>query len=146
MSFNMKKLTALMLAVLLVLSLFPIVSLAATDQSRKNTTVQTKHGRGYISSPLVGKHLTGEHERGQGADLQTASDPLPSRYDSRDYGYLPPVRDQGAYGTCWSFASIASIEAYMIKHGIINDETGLPADTDINLSETHLAWFSYTDA
>lgn len=35
---------------------------------------------------------------------------LPSRYDMRELDRVTPVRDQGAYGTCWAFASLAALE------------------------------------
>lgn len=35
---------------------------------------------------------------------------LPSRYDMRELDRVSPVRDQGAYGTCWAFASLAALE------------------------------------
>lgn len=45
-------------------------------------------------------------------DLAVVSDddPLPERYDMRDYGRVSPVRDQGRYGTCWAFASLGALE------------------------------------
>lgn len=45
-------------------------------------------------------------------DLAIVSDddPLPERYDMRDYGRVSPVRDQGRYGTCWAFASLGALE------------------------------------
>lgn len=71
---------------------------------------------------------------------------IPSKYDSRDSGIVTPVRNQGGYGTCWAHASLACVETYMIKNGIVDASTGQPATTDINLSEYHLAWYTYTDA
>ena len=67
---------------------------------------------------------------------------LPERYDSRDAGYVTPVREQG-YGSCWAHTVIACIETYMIKYGITDPTTGKPADHSLDLSELHLAWFSY---
>ncbi len=39
---------------------------------------------------------------------------LATSYDLRDTGKLSPVRDQGDYNTCWSFASLASLESYLL--------------------------------
>ena len=42
-------------------------------------------------------------------------DYIPSRYDSRDYGYITPVKDQADGGNCWAFAGIATLEACIKK-------------------------------
>ena len=71
---------------------------------------------------------------------------LPSYYNSNEKGYITPIRDQNPYGTCWAHGAIASCEAYMIKHGIPVGTTGVAANTSLDLSEYHLAWFTYQDA
>lgn len=38
---------------------------------------------------------------------------LPAAYDYRDTGRAVRVRDQGKYGTCWSFASLTALETAM---------------------------------
>lgn len=40
---------------------------------------------------------------------------LPKKYDSRNYGYITPVRNQENGGNCWAFASIATLEANLKK-------------------------------
>ena len=65
-------------------------------------------------------------------DTVFAADTLPEKYDSRDYGYITPVKNQGSYGTCWAHGIIASCEASLIKNN------GYPSDLD--LSEFHLAY------
>ena len=61
---------------------------------------------------------------------------LPAAFDPRTSGRsLPAVRDQGTYGTCWSFASIGALEtSYMTKFG-----------KTVDLSELHQAWFVFKD-
>ncbi|GAA0179299.1 hypothetical protein SH2C18_21960 [Clostridium sediminicola] len=53
---------------------------------------------------------------------------LPKKYDSRDYGYTSSVKDQGMIGACWSFASNASLEAFLLKNN----------EREINLSENNM--------
>ena len=38
----------------------------------------------------------------------------PSSYDLRDHGKLSPVKDQGANGTCWTFATFGSLESCLL--------------------------------
>ena len=48
----------------------------------------------------------------------------------------PPYRDQGSYGTCWTFGAMSSIETNIIQEG-------LPGyDANAGLSECDLAWNS----
>lgn len=39
---------------------------------------------------------------------------LPSRYDSREEGRKPFVKDQGALGTCWAVAASSALETYFL--------------------------------
>lgn len=61
---------------------------------------------------------------------------LPEKYDARSIvGFLPEVRNQGNYDTCWAFAALASAEASLIKQGY--------AASTLDLSEYQLAYFFY---
>jgi hypothetical protein len=43
---------------------------------------------------------------------------LPARFDWRDYGACPPVRDQRQCGSCWAFATVGPLECNIrIRHG-----------------------------
>ena len=74
---------------------------------------------GVTDVPIVGSNLRG-----------TAND----SYNAFDLGLLPVVRNQGNYGTCWTFAAVGSMEADLIHDGL--------ADTDVDLSELSLAYYS----
>lgn len=58
-----------------------------------------------------------------------------SSFDARNNGWITPVKNQGNYETCWSFASAAVIEANLIKNGL--------AGSDIDISENAIAYFFY---
>lgn len=68
--------------------------------------------------------------------IQSSS--LPKKYNLADDGYVTDVRNQNPYPTCWAFASLASMESNILKSG--------NADASLDLSEKHLAWFSYNGA
>lgn len=59
---------------------------------------------------------------------------LPAAYDLRKTGQSTIAKNQGRFGTCWSFAAIHSLESDLITD-----------DPEIDLSEWHLAYYTYAD-
>ncbi|MGE5397163.1 MAG: lectin like domain-containing protein [Chitinophagales bacterium] len=51
---------------------------------------------------------------------QLRSTTLPEKYDLRDHNKLTPVKNQNPYGTCWTFASLGSLESCLLP-GETND-------------------------
>lgn len=55
----------------------------------------------------------------------------PEKFDLREQGLVTPAKDQGVWGTCWTFGFLSAAEGNLLK------EYGINTD----LSERHLAWF-----
>ncbi len=84
------------------------------------------HGRGYLPPPFDTSHLNNYPPPAPGLDLA-------SRWDWREQGKVTPVRDQGACGACYAFATLGSLESQLlISDGALYD-----------LSENNLAECSY---
>ena len=89
---------------------------------------------GFRPHPNPLRHLTNAVERtrsGGPARLRVAM-ALPEQYDLRNVegeSHLSPIRDQGSYGTCWTFATMACLE------WAIRRDEGIDSD----LSENNLA-------
>lgn len=58
---------------------------------------------------------------------------LPEKFDMREEGLISSVKNQGQYGTCWTFASAASAESSL-----------LPYIPSINLAEWHTSYYPYS--
>lgn len=68
-----------------------------------------------------------------GLSLQEA---LPTRWDSREKGWVPNLRDQGSRGTCWAHAAAATAEISQVRRGIVSSNS-------VDYSEAQLAYFEY---
>lgn len=86
-------------------------------------TLTPKRALGWRPSPLSMAHFAGQDVSGAitGGRVGVASTGIrttyTSAYDLRNSGgvnYLTPVRNQGNYGTCWSFATYGSLESSLM--------------------------------
>ena len=59
-------------------------------------------------------------------------DALPERYDLREHGLVSEIKNQGDFGTCWTFAATGALETSLIKN-----------EPFVDLSEFHLAYFTF---
>ena len=63
---------------------------------------------------------------------------LPARFDSRDWGWVSPVKNQGFSGGCWCFATCAALESALLK------ATGIEYDiSEQNMQKMLLAYSKY---
>ncbi|MDR3331188.1 MAG: lectin like domain-containing protein [Synergistaceae bacterium] len=88
---------------------------------------------GYRPSPLDLSHLrSADYSRyiSKGRGIV-----LPRRYDLRETGGVTQAKNQEPYGTCWAYSAMGSLESTYLRR------TGTPLD----LSENHLAWYSFND-
>ena len=95
------------------------------------------HATGYIPDNIRALTIHDENEESGTMRLQSA---LPSSYSSVSAGKVAPVRDQGEFGTCWTFSTMAAIELSLVAHGQVANANS------IDLSERHLAYFAYHNA
>ena len=153
------KLFALLLALVMVMALLPTAAFAEgriSDRGGRadfSDNTDTPAPNGYIPVEIPGGRAVSEAYRN--GDMETyyrlkgvepTRDTLPSKYDSRDYNYVTSVKNQNPYGSCWAHAAVASVESYMIKHGVEVGSTGSAATTSLNLSETQHCYFNYSSA
>ena len=89
---------------------------------------------GSIPDPLDLSHLADNPVNASGF---MAAATLPANYSSKTSGLLPDVRNQGSYGTCWTFSSLGVLEtSYNVQANSL---------TAPDLSELYQAWFAFRD-
>ncbi|NLG04049.1 MAG: hypothetical protein GX567_09515, partial [Clostridia bacterium] len=63
-------------------------------------------------------------------------------YNAYEQHQVTSVKNQNPFGTCWSFAALNSVEASMIRNGVMVNESEVDA-TNLDLAERHLAYFFF---
>lgn len=80
------------------------------------------------------------YESNADSAMALSNEILPAAFDLRDEGVVTPVKNQGPWGTCWSFGATAACETSIMSELGWSVENGQAVD----LSELHTAWFAYT--
>ena len=68
---------------------------------------------------------------GQGETGAARASFYPQRYDSRESGWVTPVKNQNPFGVCWAFGMASLLETSLLAQG----------EGTYDLSEEHLAYF-----
>ena len=130
--------TALLAASLAFAPMTPAHATVADDLARQQEQLiayEMEHGGS------SGRDWEEAQWRSAGINLapQADTEPLPEKFDLRDYGVVTPVKNQSPWGSCWAFGAIAASETSILS------ELGLTYnDLQLDLSERQLAYFSGT--
>ena len=101
----------------------------------KVTVENENHGdTGYVGRP--DGYGAPKVDRTESNDMLYAGS-IPASYNGYESGNLPEIRNQGSEGACWTFSTMAAIEAEMINNG--------SAGKSVDLSELQLAYFTTHD-
>ena len=89
-------------------NLKPGVAPINPDYQVYNQSIQsvTEHPTGFVPPSIDLSHLKGTR-----LISSNTENSYPSRYDLRTLSKMTQVKDQNPWGTCWAFASIASLES-----------------------------------
>ncbi|MBQ6165644.1 MAG: fibronectin type III domain-containing protein, partial [Clostridia bacterium] len=134
------KFTSLLLALLLLFTLFPAQVFAAENGEPGGDGFVNVYSLEYEADGFGVYFADQNGERVSFAPVSRSGGrrapavSLPTQYDARDDDLVTGVKYQSGAGICWSFATISAIETSAVKQGL--------ADVgEIDLSESHLANF-----
>ncbi len=153
MTKHLRKLLALLLALSLLLGVFPTALAASAEKNEPSLPSAAGSEEAETDAPMPnGMHVQTPYGLRLGSgrtETRGETKDLPAYYNSADEGLVTSVKNQtqyGNYGTCWAFGTISPIETYMIKNQMPIGESGVTSSTDMDLSEYHLSYFTYSNS
>jgi C1A family cysteine protease len=91
------------------------IALGTIHKSYLEHLTHLAHIKELVELPMIqlAEHLASEHGHVEKGSRETSH--LASTLDWRGTGVLPPVRNQGDFGTCYAMATCYSIECLILK-------------------------------
>ena len=129
----MKRMVSLLLAAAMLLTSSALAQDAAKEELLKEMAIEARGMVGFTDF-----EFNRYREPVAPADFSR----MPAQYDLREKGVVPPIRNQGHWGTCWGFSIIGASEISLLSEMELTDEEYTQvAGEALDLSEKHLAWF-----
>lgn len=133
-----RRFPAALLALLMILSSAPVLAESATERETLEEALKVNALRIVQTND---EDINMYHN--DGTDWSAFYTATPEKYDMREHDLISPVRNQGMWGTCWGFASIAASETAILKAlNLTASEYAESFLSPLDLSEKHLAWFA----
>lgn len=134
---KLKRLAALALAILLLLTLAPASLAAQTQAPAAHLAPLSEAYQAYLelsSEEQAALRTPLAVDRPSSLELSSMGESaaLPERFDAREAGYLAPVKDQMNTNSCWTFSSTSNLANYL------NKTAPLPGGKSYDFSPKHL--------
>ena len=85
------------------------------ENSSGNSSENNSERLGYIPSPINFSGLLKPESENKEGRLLVSDSELPAIFDLREENRVTSVKDQENSGSCWAFASISSLESYLLN-------------------------------
>lgn len=129
-----KKFVSILLVVLMLTFIAPMDVFAADDDITTYTTETYYDEKGCEYTRTVDENGNEVNLDDDTVYLETSAVTIPSKWDSRNNGWVTSVKSQIPHGTCWAFAFCSTAESSLISQGYETKDS-------VDLSEAHLVRF-----
>jgi len=125
------------------------ISANAIDEERRNAPFSVIRNAKPIRNP--NNYNAGSNDDNSSLRRRTNSNKYPKAFDLRNanigkakgLNFVSPVKNQGMWGTCWSFGAMAAAEC-SVQYELYDKYGITPSELPIDFSEMQLGFFAYS--